>query len=458
MWYRGKPPSSRFDTAMKRRDFLAAGLSVPLLARWSISAEPTLVSITQQKIEPYNEDLAFLDDLRRRCYRYFLDASHPTTGLVSDRGATDGSRFSRHASSAACGFGLAAHSVAAKSGLTPRHDALNRVRIMLDSLLNQVDHERGFLYHFFSTSDGSRSGPCEASSIDTAILICGAMTAATEFSEDASITAMTEDLYRRVDWQWMLGKNDLMHMGWTPEKGMLPHQWDSYSELLLLLLVAIGAPAQAIPPRCWNAWRREPVVEFGGRQFLGYPPLFVHQYPFAFFDFRGHRSASGRNYWQNAVIAHEAQIDFMEALGKTHPDRFGHYGTNLWGLTSSDSVDGYRDWGGPYQSGRIEPERGIDGTIVPSAAAGGLSIVPEAALRTLRFQVETYGERAYGPYGFVNAYNPATQWIGPDVIGIDTGISLLMAENLISGGVWESFMAHPSAKRAFDLAGFVSVS
>ncbi len=44
-------------------------------------------------------------------------------------------------------------------------------------------------------------------------------------------------------------------------------------------------------------------------------------------------------------------------------------------------------------------------------------------------QRDKYGEQVYGRYGFTNAFNPSTGWVGRDVIGIDTGISLLMAEN-----------------------------
>lgn len=436
---------------MKRRTFLAGGLMLPALTANFTHAEPTFVGIPSPN-RP--DDQAFLDDLKKRCYRYFLEASHPVTGLVPDRAATDGSWLSPHASSAACGFALASHSVAAKAGWAPRGETADRVRLLLRSLVQLAEHERGFVYHFFSTADGRRMHQCEASSIDTALMLAGSVCAASTFSEDTEIVELADVLYRRVDWQWMLGDNDCLHMGWTPETGMLSSQWDTYSELILLVLMGIGAPQSPIPPRCWNAWRREPVLQHEGESFLGYPPLFVHQYPMAFFDFRNRRSPSGRSYWQNAIRAHRAQIGFMDSLSTAYPREFGHYGQDLWGLTSSDSQQGYRDWGGPYDHGRIEPDRGIDGTVVPSASAGGLAILPKEALHTLRFQRERYGEQIYSRYGFVNAYNPISNWVGTDVIGIDTGITLLMAENLQSEGVWDAFMSHPTSTRALQLAGF----
>jgi hypothetical protein len=399
-------------------------------------------------------DETFLLDMQARCYRYFIDAANPRTGLIADRGATDGSWVSSYASSAACGFGLATHSIAADAGWCSRGEAADRVRLMLRSLVELAEHENGFVYHFIDTSTGRRALGCEASSIDTALMLAGAMCAAVTFSDDVQIAELSETLYQRVDWRWMLGVNQWLHMGWTPESGMIPYQWDSYSELLVLVLLAIGAPASPIPPTAWTSWRREPLLQFEGEDFLSYPPLFVHQYPLAFFDFRNLNTPQDRNFFTNAVRAHRAHIAFLTELGKRDSVRFGHYGADLWGLTSSDSESGYRDWGGPYQVGRYEPDRGIDGTVVPSAAAGALPIVPSEALRTLRYQRDQFGDRIYGPYGFANAHNPATGWVSRDVIGIDTGISLLMAENLRTGRVWSTFMQHPAAIRATKLAGF----
>ena len=75
----------------------------------------------------------------------------------------------------------------------------------------------------------------------------------------------------------------------------------------------------------------------------------------------------------------------------------------------------------------------------------------------MRFQKERFRESIYGPYGFVNVYNPTTRWMGNDVIGIDTGISIIMAENLRTEGVWNAFMRHPAAQRSLQLAGFTPV-
>ena len=95
----------------------------------------------------------------------------------------------------------------------------------------------------------------------------------------------------------------------------------------------------------------------------------------------------------------------------------------------------------------------IDGTVVPSAAAGSLPFLPEPVMRVLR-TIRTRYPRAWCQYGFVNAFNPLKNWYGHDVIGIDVGITLLMAENLRTEFVWDTFMKNPEAIRGMQRAGF----
>jgi len=396
----------------------------------------------------------FLEDLRSRCYRYFIETADPITGLVPDRASFNRNAKSSYSSAACCGFALASFASAARSQWEDVGVAHASTLRLLTSLNTIAAHENGFVYHFIDCATGIRSPHSEASSIDTAIMLAGAMVAATTFSDDKNIVELANRLCDRIDWNWMLNGGNQFSMGWKPESGFLEARWDRFSELTLLVLIAIGARENSVSPDCWNAWRREDVIRHNGQSFLSYPPLFVHQYPHAFFDFKDFKSPSGRSYWENSVNAHLAQIEFMSELSKRYPDQLGHYGEDLWGLTSSDSAFGYRDWGGPYRQGHFEPERGIDGTIVPSAAAGGLPMVPQQALKTLQYQKDTFGDQVYGHYGFINAFNPRTNWFGSDVIGIDTGITLLMTENLLNGSIWNQFMQHEIAQRGFEAAGF----
>jgi hypothetical protein len=75
---------------------------------------------------------------------------------------------------------------------------------------------------------------------------------------------------------------------------------------------------------------------------------------------------------------------------------------------------------------------------------------PDITVPALREMKEKFGEKIYGRYGFADAFNPATGWVNPDVIGIDVGVTLLSAENLRSGNVWRWFMRNAEIRRAKD--------
>jgi len=121
----------------------------------------------------------------------------------------------------------------------------------------------------------------------------------------------------------------------------------------------------------------------------------------------------------------------------------------MWGITASDSANGYVAWGGPPR------DPAIDGTVVPSAAGGSLMFTPDISLPALRAMKERFGERIYGRFGFVDAFNPTTGWVGPDVIGINTGPILLSAENLRTGDVWRWFMRNSEITRSMRIIGLL---
>jgi hypothetical protein len=75
----------------------------------------------------------------------------------------------------------------------------------------------------------------------------------------------------------------------------------------------------------------------------------------------------------------------------------------------------------------------IDGSIVPCATGGSLVFMPKECIRVLQNIREKFGKRTWKKYGFVDAFNPLTGWASSDVLGIDAGITLLMAENARTG-------------------------
>jgi hypothetical protein len=362
---------------------------------------------------------------------------------VKDRSQAGGPDSRNVASIAATGFGLTGLCIADHRGWEDKKKIRERVRNTLRFVESRVPQAHGFFCHFLNVQNGERAFQSEVSSIDTSIFVCGVLTCRAYF-EDAEIHDLAMKIYERVNWSWLLHGSKTLSMGWTPEHNFIATRWDSYSELMMIYLLAMGSSsASGVPKESWDAWTRT-YFEFNGIRYIGsHAPLFVHQYSHAWFDFRGKHDKYA-DYFTNSVIATKVHKLWCLELAREFPD----YTEDLWGLTASDSARGYTVWGGPPAMGRI------DGSIIPCAAGGSLPFLPEEALRVLRTVREKYERRAWRKYGFVDAFNPLTNWYSQDVIGIDVGITMLMAENARTGFVWEHFMKNDIAKNGMARAGF----
>lgn len=393
-------------------------------------------------------DDAFLEDMSHRAFRYFWDSAHPGTGLIPDRARADASRSGSMASVAATGFGLTAWVIGAERGWAAHTECRARAALVLRTLWRDAEHQRGFWYHFLHTASAVRGWSCEASSIDTALALFGALAAGRYFGGE--VAELAQAVEARVDWPWILDDAQRLRHGWTPEKGFLPWSWDQFSEHWGMTWFAVNGATRKVPPAVWRTWRREPWVDYAGEHFLHHPPLFVHQFPQAWLDWRTCRDeVSGVNFFANAAAATRAQKQFCLNLRA----RFPGYEENVWGLSSSDAPAGYLDWGGP-PVGAERADLRIDGTVVPCAVAGSLVFEPTACLAALRTMHARWADTIYGPYGFADAFHPRSGWVGADVIGIDQGITLLMAENLRSGLVWRLMTPYvPSGASGGSTAG-----
>ena len=389
------------------------------------------------------QDDAFLDELEHACFWFFWEQANPQTGLTRDRcNATTNDNNNIAASIASTGFGLTAICIGEQRGFVSYADARLRVLQCLSFLWHKLPTHRGFFFHFANINTGERIFDSEVSSVDTALLLCGVLTCRQHFRRDRQIYDLAHAIFDRVDWTWVAEDTALLSHGWTPELGFIPSRWDYYSELMMMYLLGMGSQSHPLKSDAWFAWKRT-IFDYSGLRYIGsFAPLFVHQYSQAWFDFRNKRDRYA-DYFQNSVIATEAHRLFCLSLNEMFPD----YSNALWGITASDSVHGYVAWGGPPATGPI------DGTIVPCAAGGSVPFLPAETMRVLH-TIHDHYPKAWCRYGFIDAFNPLTNWYDTDVIGIDVGITMLMAENARTGFVWETFMKNPEAQRGMQIAGF----
>jgi hypothetical protein len=396
---------------------------------------------------PYEgTDEQLLDEVQRAIFDFFWNEASPKTGQVKDRALANGNDTRDFSSVAATGFGLTSLCIGDHRGYGKSADILARVRNTLRFLANDLKHEHGFFYHFIHMETGQRWEKSELSSIDSSILLCGVLTARQYFA-DQEIKDLATKIYERVDWPWMLNGGPTLSMGWHPESGFLKARWEHYCELMMIYLLGIGSPTHPLSPETWKAWTR-PTIKYQGIEYIsGNDPIFTHQYSHAWFDFRRKRDAYA-NYFENSVKATRAHKLFCLSLR----DRFPDYSENLWGISASDYVKGYTAWGGPSaQGGTLGP---VDGSIVPCATGGSLPFLFDDCMRVLRNLRGRYREKVWTKYSFVDAFNPLTGWYDADVLGIDLGITMLMAENHRTGFVWEQFMKNEDMQRAMTRAGF----
>jgi hypothetical protein len=430
---------------------ISLGLPVKQLFALASSGEQEAQHPAQQQHTPSTappqtglisaDDDQFLNQLEQANFLFFWEQANPQTGLIKDRCNVRANDTSLSASIASTGFGLTAICIGEKRGFVSYAMARLRVVQTLSFLWHKLPTHRGFFYHFANMNTGERIWDSEVSSVDTAILLCGVLMCRQHF-QDKDIDDLAHAIFDRVQWNWLSEDTSLLSMGWRPELGFIPSRWDLYSELMMMYLLGMGSQTYPLESGAWLAWKRT-TFEYDGLRYIGsFAPLFVHQYSQAWFDFRNKRDHFA-DYFENSVVATEVHRRFCVEL---HSE-FSDYGDDLWGITASDSAQGYVVWGGPPAMGPI------DGTVVPAAAGGSLPFLPRAAMRVLRTIHDRY-PKAWCRYGFVDAFNPLTGWYDSDVVGIDTGITMLMAENARSQFVWETFMKNPEAQRGMEKAGF----
>jgi len=464
---------------------LCAGLA---LAAWLGLAGCRATPAASQATPPptlKTAEAAFFDTLSERTFRWFWDLCDARTGLTPDRWPTRS-----FVSVAAVGFALTAYPIGAEHGWVTRAQAARRVLNTLhffwqapqDTAIAGVTGYRGFFYHFLDPTTGQRFENVELSTIDTALLLAGALFCQSYFDRrgavEDSIRALADSLYRRTDWRWAQFRPPTIALGWRPREGHLPYDWRGYNETLILMVLALGSPTHAVGPEAWPAWTQHyRWGTFQGQEHLGFAPLFGHQYSHVWLDLRGIRDdfmrEKGSDYFENSRRATLAQ----RAYAIANPQGFAGYGENLWGLSACDgpvertvTIDGRERTFRTYAArGASFTEVVDDGTLTPTAAGGSIAFAPEVVVPALMTMRAAYGERLFGRYGFLDAFNPtlklpistqhgvvdtALGWFDTDYLGIDQGPILAMTENHRSGLVWRAMRRNPHIVRGLKRAGF----
>jgi hypothetical protein len=415
-----------------------------------------------------------LHTLEKNTFRYFWDEANSDNGLIADNTASAGVP----ASIAGVGLALACYPVGVERTWVTRAQAAQRALATLRFLwkapqgpMPEATGQKGFFYHFLDVDSGRRAWRCELSTIDTAILIAGALTAAAYFDRGTKIESelrqLADALYRRVDWRWAQNGAATVSHGWKPEKGFLRYRWQGYNEALLLYVLGLGSPTHPLPVKSYTAWTSTyRWKRIYGHELLYGGPLFMHQLSHVWLDLRGIQDAFMRakriDYFENSRRA----VYVNREYAIRNPKGFAGYGEYGWGITASNGpgpatrrVDGrarrflgYAARGVPYG-----PD---DGTLAPWAVAASVPFAPEIVRPALRALTTMY--RVTNDHGLVCSINPTFPprqngprgWISRNHFALDQGPVVLMIENYRSGLIWRLMRSCGAVVRGLCRAGF----
>ena len=413
-----------------------------------------------------------LDRLQRAAFQYFVDAANPANGLIADT-----SREGSPCSIAVVGFALSSYPVAVERGWMQRDDAIARTLTVLRFFRDSdqsgtpgATGHRGFYYHFLSMDTGTRVWHSELSMVDTALLIAGALTAASYFTENTpdeiELRQLVEVLYKRIDWHWVQDERGSIRQGWKPESGFLHYLWQGYNEAIVLYVLALGSPTYPLDGNGYEAW----TVTYQWENMYGYDilyagPLFIHQFSHAWIDLRGMRDRFMRekrsDYFENTRRAIMVQREYAER----NPNELSGYGEYCWGLTACDGPVGDIETAthGPVHffgyAARGVPYGPDDGTISAWAALASVPFAPEIALRTAGSMLQRYPEILFNDR-YTTSFNPSLTvdggkaWVSAGHFGLDQGIVLMMIENHRTELIWHLMQRCSYIRTGLRRAGF----
>ena len=383
-----------------------------------------------------------LNTIQERAFQYFIDQADPHTGLMSDHANNFRQDVSkRMASVAATGFGLTAYPIGIQRNWIDHSMAKAKTLQILHFFLHGAENEHGFFYHYLNPQNGTRSARSELSPIDTALFIAGMLFAA-EYFEDPEIRDLTRQIYERVDWPWMLNGGKTFALAWTPEAGFDQRRWDHFDESLLLYLLALGSPTHPISAESWSAIQR-PVGSYRDYKMILMPPLFTHQFPHIWIDFKNQNDGYA-DYFKNSTTATLVNRTFC----MDQAPRYASYGANSWGLSASNGPFGYRAYGAPPGWAQH------DGTVAATACGASIVFTPQESVDCMRYLYENLGDRLWGRYGFSDAFNLDKNWFDENVIGIDQGALLAMIENARTRLIWNTMKKNLALQQGIKSAGF----
>lgn len=410
-------------------------------------------------IIPNLTDEQLLDLVQRQTFRYFWDFGHPVSGLSRERSNIAYDYGDEVVTTGGTGFGIMAILVAAERGWVTRDSALTRIQKMA-TFLSKADHYHGIFAHWLNGSTGktipfSRKDD-GADIVESSYLFQGLLCARQYFNyatpAEERLRNTINWLWNEAEWDWFTqGGRNVLYWHWSPNNGWaMNFEIRGFNECLITYVMAASSPRYPVKPDVYhqgwvNSWFFRNGREFYGIKLpLGFDyggPLFFSHYSFLGLDPHGLKDRYA-DYWTQTT-AH-VQINRQHCV--LNPKKFKGYGENCWGLTASDTYNGYN----------AHAPDNDNGTISPTAALSSFPYSPKESMQALRHFYYQLGDKIWTKYGFVDAFNETQNWVAQSHLAIDQGPIIVMIENHRTGLLWKLFMSCPEIQRGLTKLGFES--
>jgi hypothetical protein len=405
-----------------------------------------------------------LDDLFVRGWRWFVDATHNESGMVLDRLPNGGKRQATTimSSVAATGFYLGLLPEVVRRELLTAEEAEKRARLTIEFAEQHVDHVEGLLAHFVDWSTGKQHRHCEFSALDTSMFLFGCMVAASAYP---GLAAVCDRLIDRVDWTklWVQAEGrdaPLLSYGFhgTTRQPLRGSTNVRSSEHLMPCVLAAASRAHPVTAECWYNMRivraspREPIDGWTpDPQFQAVlnptHPLFTSYYGLAWINLAGLHDADGVDLWTNARLAALLNRAYCREVAAKRFKTYAEDQGGWWGLSAGDSPAGYVARG-PAADG--DPH----GTVWPTAALGSMTwIAGELSDDLVRWANSPAWGRVLGAFG-LSAFSLDENWVGPDLLGIDLGATMMIWANAQANTIHSLWSRHWVAQRAIEALQF----
>jgi hypothetical protein len=412
------------------------------------------------KIKKGLTDDQLLDLVQKQTFRYFWDFAHPVSGMARERSNRSFDYGDEVVTTGGTGFGVMATIVAAERKFISREEAAAHTKKIVDFLW-KADMFHGAFPHWLNGATGKviRFSPKDdgADIVETAFLFQGLLTAKQYYTADNAVERDIRNkitwMWEGIEWDWFTQNQNVLYWHWSPNNGWsMNHQIKGWNECLMSYVLAAASPKNSISRRVYEDGFANNNTFFNGKKYfditlpLGFEyggPLFFAHYSFLGLDPRGLNDGKADYFEQN-----KAHTLINRAYCIENPKGYKGYGANSWGLTASDSWQGYA---------AHSPTEDL-GVITPTAALSSFPYTPEYSMQALRHFYEDKGDQIWTEYGFADAFSDQHNWVAKSHLAIDQGPIIVMIENHRSGLLWKLFMSNPDVKAGLTKLGFKSTA